>query len=353
MGRCDPGPPRPPAPPLPDLLQEWVVAGLISPDQARASRDHEGRGPRAGAGPAPVAAPPTVGSLVVEALGYLGGVIMLVGAVLLASLFWEDLLTGVRLALIGLAACALVAAGVAVPERLGDAAARLRSVLWALAVAATGTFMVVFTDDVLDRQDETSLLVVGPCTAAVALVNCGGGAATWLQQLALLVPVVLTALGIGFQSRDRQLVRPAAWSGSWPWPGLPRRGPVGSGRASPACSSVAWSPPSAGWRSTTTSASPGAADRGGPGRAGAPGAQPAVARRRRLLAAVRRPAGRGHVVPRTGCPPRSRSIVTGGLLVAAAVWVARHQGRGEGNATGADPKADPLRGCETRASQRP
>jgi hypothetical protein len=73
-----------------DVLEDWVDAGLITTDQARAIRRHEAeravRGGPVGATPPPEAGP----SLVVEALGYLGGVVMLVGAGILVETYWTD-----------------------------------------------------------------------------------------------------------------------------------------------------------------------------------------------------------------------------------------------------------------------
>jgi hypothetical protein len=174
-----------------------VGAGLITAVQADRIRAHEAsRHARApGLSVAPAIAAPVGPSLVVEALGYLGGVIMLVGAGILVGLYWSDLPVAVRLLLVGFTAAALVGAGVAVPDRLGEAAGRLRSVLWALAAAATLGFFTVLTADVMDVYDEDSLLVVGPGTAAVA-GTLWFLRRTWLQQLALVGTLVLSAIGV-------------------------------------------------------------------------------------------------------------------------------------------------------------
>lgn len=206
--------PPPAPPPDPDLLDEWVAAGLIDAEQADHIRAYEqGQvGPRPGLTTArsPGATGP---SLVVEALGYLGGVIMLVGAGILVGLYWTDVPVALRLVLVGAAALALLAGGVAVPDRLGEAAGRLRAVLWALAVAAAGGFFGILTADVLDRHDESSLIVVGTCTALV------GGILwwlrrTWLQQLAFLLPLVMAAQGLAFTITG-DLDNP--WGGTFTW----------------------------------------------------------------------------------------------------------------------------------------
>jgi hypothetical protein len=104
-----------------DVLDEWVDAGLITREQAdrieayqSARRD---RRPRVTLAPA---LPASSGrSLVVEALGYLGGVIMLVGAGLLVGLYWAGIPVALRLVLIAVTATALIGAGLAVPDHLG------------------------------------------------------------------------------------------------------------------------------------------------------------------------------------------------------------------------------------------
>jgi hypothetical protein len=142
-----------PAPPpsLFDMLEEWVDAGLITNEQSLAIRQHEAEPQERSATLALTPAHETGPSLVVEALGYLGGVVMLVGAGILVGMYWADLSVVLRLILIGATALALVGAGFAVPDRLGDAAGRLRSVLWAVGVAATAGFLGVFSAEVLDR----------------------------------------------------------------------------------------------------------------------------------------------------------------------------------------------------------
>jgi len=186
-----------------DPLDDWVGAGLIAPDQAARIRAYEVARHKGPPRLTTVAAPPgsTGTSLVVEALGYVGGVIMLVGAGILVGLVWEDIPVALRLVLGAATALALVAAGLAVPDRLGEAAGRLRSVLWVFAVAATAAFFTVLSTDVLDRYDEDALLVIFPATALVAAA-LWWRRRNWLQQLALLVPLVLSASALGVQVAD-------------------------------------------------------------------------------------------------------------------------------------------------------
>lgn len=201
-----------PLPSSSEILDEWVAAGLITSEQALAIRHHEAaRHERRAAlalAPSPEAGP----SLVVEALGYLGGIVMLVGAGILVGMYWADLSVTVQLILIGATALALLGAGFAVPDRLDEAAGRLRSVLWALGVAATAGFLGVFSTEVLDRYDEHALVIIGACTAVVAGV-LWWLRPTWLQQLALFVPLMLAAVGTGMELTSTH----SSWGGATMW----------------------------------------------------------------------------------------------------------------------------------------
>lgn len=98
------------------------------------------------------------------------------------------------------------------PERLGDAAGRLRSVLWAAGVAATAGFLGVFSAEVLERYDEHALVIIGPGTAVVAGV-LWWLRTTWLQQLALFVPLMLAAVGTGLELTSTS----SPWGGTAMW----------------------------------------------------------------------------------------------------------------------------------------
>jgi hypothetical protein len=202
----------PGSPTVTDLLDEWVGAGLITREQSLAIREHEAQ-PRNRRGRLGVAPPTPPGpSLVVEALGYLGGVIMLVGSVILVGVWWNDIPVPLRLILIGGAALAMVGGGLAVPDRLGEAAGRLRSVLWALAVVATGTFLAVLSADVLERYDEDALLITFVPTTAVAAVLWWRRRSV-LQQVAFLVPLLMSATAVAMEIAGSD----SSWMGGTTW----------------------------------------------------------------------------------------------------------------------------------------
>ena len=307
------------------VLQDWVDAGLITTEQSRAIRRHEaGRhGPRTGFAVAPTTR--TGPSLVVEALGYLGGVVMLVGAGILVGMYWADLSVLLRLILIGATALALVGAGFAVPDRLGDAAGRLRSAFWAVGVAATAGFLGVFSTEVLGRYDEHALVIIGPCTAAVAGI-LWWLRSTWLQQLALFVPVMLSAVGTGMEltSTSSSWAGAAMWAVAVGWAVL-----SWAGRLEPRVTGVAFGVLGAVLGAMTMDADVGIAL----GLATAVATVVVALWERSLpwlgVAAI----ALLWTMPRAAdawFPGRLSValtlIVTGGALVGAAVWVARHQG---------------------------
>lgn len=180
------------------MLDRWVAQGLVSDEQAERIVAAEA----AQAVPAPRQPTPGRGaSLAVEALGYLGGVLILAAAVLVVGQFWDDLGDAARLALLGVVTAALVGAGVAVPARLGPTGERLRSVLWTLAVVAFGGTLAVLATDLLGLPDEDVALVVlaGAALLAAAL---WWGERTVLLHVALYGALVGTTLAVAFRVQD-------------------------------------------------------------------------------------------------------------------------------------------------------
>lgn len=318
----------PHSPSLTDLLDEWVEAGLISREQSLSIRQHEAQletppqGPRASLAAAPPT--PATPSLVVEALGYLGGIIMLVGSVILVGVYWDDIPVPLRLALIGGTALAMVGGGLAVPDRLGETAGRLRSVLWALAVVATGAFFAVLSVDVLDRYDEDQLLTTFLPTTAVA-------AMLWwrrrgvLQQVALFVPLLMSAMAVAMELTDPE----SAWTGGATWGvAVAWTAVAWVGRIEPRMTGVALGVLGAVFASMTMTTDLGIAL----GLLTA-GVMVGLALFERSLPwlgvaalAVLYTAPRAAVEWFPGRMSAALTlIVTGGILVGAALWVARHQ----------------------------
>ncbi len=176
----------------------WRDAGLISTEQAEAIAEQERRWtaqatPAGAAGGRPSGGESTTGRLplVVEALGYIGGVLSLVGAVLLLSRYWTDMSLAVRLGLGVVVSLVLMVAGLVLHET-DPALVRLRWSLWLLSSVAAGVTTGLLAIDGFDAEDP---IVVALAVAVVIGVQNGflwAGRMRPVQQgLALIsVPVI-------------------------------------------------------------------------------------------------------------------------------------------------------------------
>ena len=153
--------PTPPAgPDLDQALQRWVAAGLIESAQADAIRAAEAGRPA-----------PQRSSLLAEALGYVGGILVLVAAITLTGRYWVDLGTGGRIAVAAGAALVLFVAGAAAPAPHTGPSGRLRAVVWLLSVAALAGTVGLVGDELLDLvNDEVVLLAAAVAALYAALL---------------------------------------------------------------------------------------------------------------------------------------------------------------------------------------
>lgn len=181
---------------LEELLERWVADGLLTAEQAaqiEAAEHVRATAPPPAVTTIPGAPPAGRRSLMSEALGYVGGVLMIAAVVLLITWYWEDMGVGVRVGLVAGAAVLALAAGLAVPHRLGDAGTRLRAVFWLISVMAFAGTLGLIGAEVLDWQggdDAVLLAAAGTIPYAAAL--------WWrqrsvLQQLGLFGALVMTA----------------------------------------------------------------------------------------------------------------------------------------------------------------
>jgi Predicted membrane protein (DUF2157) len=151
-----------------ELLDRWVERGFIQPEQADRIRSEEGWERRQ---PPPAAAAQVGGRafLIVEALGYLGGVLIVVAAILIANWYWASISTWGRVALPVAAAALLASAGWLAYRHRSARTARLRAVLWLASTAAVAVALSVAGQDVLGLPDDENLaLFAGVGTAAYA-----------------------------------------------------------------------------------------------------------------------------------------------------------------------------------------
>ena len=181
-----------PSVPLTSLLETWVADQLITPEQADRILV---RGQVTVQAPLPEQQRPARSSVVIEALGYLGGVIILVASILVASLYWDQVATTARLVILGSVAGLLLAAGSAVPERLEDVGVRLRSVLLLLSTGALAGFLAVLGADALEMADQDVFLLIS-AGATVYAIGLWLMSENLVQQLAVMLGVMLTAAAL-------------------------------------------------------------------------------------------------------------------------------------------------------------
>ena len=203
-------------------IEHWVADGIITAEQATRMRAD-----LAGSLTAPPAAsvagqPPTVlhtsrAALVTEALGYLGGVIILVALGLVVGSLWDELSVGVRLALVGVVTVLLLVAGALIPSRMGATGGRLRSVLWVASSAAMAAFLGLGASEWTEWADEKVTMLAALGTALYSAV-------LWwahrhlLQHVAVFVALLVgVATGVSLLPDADMLLWLAVWGvgGAW------------------------------------------------------------------------------------------------------------------------------------------
>jgi hypothetical protein len=194
---------------LPARLRRWVADGLITQEQADAIRAAE-RLPAAVRPPARRRLP-----VAVEVIGYLGGILVIIGAMQLAARFWQDLQVWGRLSLLAVVAAVLWGAGALVRERGEAALERLRGFLWLLSSAAVAAFAGLLAAEVADLEGEWAVSVAGLAAAVHAGI-------LWrrqprpLQQLACLAGLA-TAAGAGLAAVNSDMGGLAVWAVGAVW----------------------------------------------------------------------------------------------------------------------------------------
>ena len=168
-----------------ETLARAVAAGVITPEQAERVA--------ALADPAqpPVPARPGVAVPVLgEVLGYLGGAVTIVTAIVLGNELWDSLAVAVRVLVLVAVTAAALGAGAGLREHRGPAG-RLAGFLWLIAVVALAGTVAVAADGLLGWEHRDTAL-------AAALVGLVAAVLLWwvrpetLQQLALFATAVAT-----------------------------------------------------------------------------------------------------------------------------------------------------------------
>lgn len=174
----------------------WVGRHLITADQAGRILATEADCPREVPSPSVPVGRAQVENPVAEALGYVGGVLVFVGAVVIVAENYTALGRSGRLGLAAGVAVALGAAGELVGRWSGGSASgRLRSVLWALATAAVAVFLGLVADESLRWPGEDVAFLAGSGAALVGVPLWYRH--RWVLQQAAVVAMLAVALGSG------------------------------------------------------------------------------------------------------------------------------------------------------------
>jgi hypothetical protein len=184
---------------LAGALRRAVEAGIISADQADAVLAAERTRPQVH-GPSGGRRLP-----VTEALGYLGGLLALSGAVTLAVEYWRDVPIAGRLALLAAVAIATWLVGTRIADQAAAALVRLRGALWFASSVAVAAFVGQFIWDVAHGSQETVVLSSG-AAAAVHAALLWRGQDRPAQHLACLGGVLTAVGGAAALSADGESV---------------------------------------------------------------------------------------------------------------------------------------------------
>jgi hypothetical protein len=201
-----------PAPDVDELLRRWVRDGLLTGEQAGRIRAHEAdqpdRAPRPG----------RTTSLVTEGLGYVGGVLVMVAAVIIAGRYWDGLATAGRIGLVFAAAVLLVVTGAVLAAPAGSVGHRLRAVSWLLAVVATGGWVALLAEEAFGDDGQLVALCAGAGASLLA------GTLWWrhrtvLQQAAFVgaVALVIGPAASMLPASEDEVVGLALWGWGVVW----------------------------------------------------------------------------------------------------------------------------------------
>jgi hypothetical protein len=188
------GPPDPSE--LRETLSRAVAAGVITQEQAGQVAALAGPDPRGepglqnGVGSGRAAAGPALA----EVLGYLGGAVTIVTAIVLGNELWGSLAVAVRVLVLVAVTAAAVGAGAGLREHDGPAG-RLAGFLWLIAVVALAGTVAVAADGLLGWESHDTVL-------ASCLVGLAAAVVMWrlrretLQQIAMFAGVLATVVAV-------------------------------------------------------------------------------------------------------------------------------------------------------------
>ncbi len=201
---------------LADAVARWEQAGIIDGEQGRRIVVVEGERREA--------VEPRM-SMAAEAVGYLGGALVIIGGIVALGQVWEDLPPAVRIAAAATGTVILIGAGAVVKPREEPAYERLTSSLWLLAIAAAAFTGGQVAYDA--RSGAPGIVLSVGLTALVIAVVLWLLHAQPLQHVAVLAAAVTTACGIVAMFGEPESPVPygvAVWLVGAGWVALSRSG---------------------------------------------------------------------------------------------------------------------------------
>ncbi|MFZ4585416.1 MAG: hypothetical protein ACOYNI_09350 [Acidimicrobiia bacterium] len=189
------------------LLSKWTAAGLITPVESQAIHAFEHGAPGGvattvalkTAAPAPtpeeeltIITTPRI-PIVAEALGYLGGILAIVGVGFIVGKYWKDMPTAGRLLVAGGVSGVALFTGILVHEHTDAAFARLRGFLWLVATGGAGLFTTSLVRDAFGvERTNTVVLVTAAVVTTVSVALWQWRSERFLQEITALVGAVVT-----------------------------------------------------------------------------------------------------------------------------------------------------------------
>ncbi len=157
-----------------ELIESWVRRGVISAEQATIMRaDLAALRPAEATTTAPTTPatkPAHASSVLVEALGWLGATIVVIGLGLLIGNWWDELGSWGRIVLIAVVSAALVGAGFALPGATGPSR-RVRVALWLAGSLGSAFAAGLLAEEVWgSTTDERTGVLAALVSAAVSAV---------------------------------------------------------------------------------------------------------------------------------------------------------------------------------------
>lgn len=209
-------------------LVEWREAGLVTADQVAQILQRE----RSRVAPRPRS------SAFAEILGYVGGSLALIAALILGAQYWDEWSTGARLGILVVTTLVVAVAAILVGRSENPAILRLSDFLFVLATIGLAFTVGLFSADSMEWSEQTTVTLATLAAFAASAVLWWQRRGT-IRHVALFASTVavLLSLGTHLEQVDPEHIGLAVWGiglawGMLTWAGLLPPRMVGYGLAS-------------------------------------------------------------------------------------------------------------------------